>query len=158
HVHYVDSSGGVQVQQAHLPERAIDRNNSLAVGLRAGSLLSGYGQDGRYSDVGAGIAARYRPAETIGLEVALQHHDQSWTSESLRSQTMGSASVELFAWPWTRVSPYAIGGLTYTSRSMADEVRTFDGVQNIDAGSPLVGPHAGLGLELALGKSVALDL
>jgi len=151
-------NGQVKVAKSDLPERFVDRDNTLAVGLKGGSLWSGYVGANAYADAGLGLNARYRPDEAVGLDLAIQHHDQTWNPGSERSQTMMSGSVELFAYPWTRVSPYAIGGLTYTTRNIEDEIFQFDGINNIETRQPLVGPHVGLGVEFALGKSVALDL
>ncbi len=151
-------NGQVKVKKSDLPQRFVDRDNSFAIGLKGGSMWSGYFDANAYADAGVGINARYRPDEAIGLDVAIQHHDQTWSPNSERSQTMMSGSVELFAYPWTRVSPYVIGGLTYTSRDIEDEIFQTDRVNLIETGQPLIGPHAGLGVEFALGKTVALDL
>lgn len=91
---------------------------------------------------------RYRPNEFFGLEVAAQHHQGFRTSH-----TMGSASAEVFAWPWNRVSPYGLVGLTATERGIGSlaEVDEF-------GNALLVGAHVGGGLEIALGRKLALDL
>lgn len=163
HNHYhssgVQTQGGqVKVEKSDLPQRFVDRDNSFAVGLKGGSIWSGYFDAHGYADAGVGLNARYRPAESVGLDLSIQHHDQTWAQSSERSQTMMSGSVELFAYPWTRVSPYVIGGLTYTTRDIEDEIFQSDRVNLVSTGQPLVGPHAGLGIEFALGKTVALDL
>ena len=160
HNHYQNggSTKTVVVKEKDLPTRAIDRSNTFAIGLKGGSLYSGYQGATGYADVGMGLTGRYRPAESVGLELSLSHFDQTWTRQSERSQTVGSASVELFAYPWTRVSPYAIGGLTMNNRSIADEIYQYDGVNKIETGQSLIGAHAGLGIEFALGKTFALDL
>ncbi|MEQ1570590.1 MAG: outer membrane beta-barrel protein, partial [Myxococcota bacterium] len=157
HVHYVHETGPVQVKRADLPKREIDRNESLAVGLKGGSLISGT-ESGPYSDPGLGLAARYRPAESVGLELALTHHGQTVDPLNSRSQTQVAGSVELFAYPWTRVSPYVLGGVTLNSASIADDVWTGESYTSTASKGGQLGLHGGLGLELALGKSVALDL
>lgn len=159
HQQYVASSGPVTVQEAHLPERKIDRENSLAVGIRGGSFMGGYDTAAGFSDPGLGLNVRYRPDETVGLEVALSHYGME-SDDSMRTNTVGQASVELFAWPWTRVSPYVLAGLTGAGRDFEDDyldTRT-DTVQHLSHSDVQWGPHAGLGIEFALGKSVALDL
>lgn len=158
HVQYVDAGGPVEVRQADLPKRELDRENSLAIGLKGGSLWSGYVGAHGYADIGAGLSARYRPDEAVGLELAILHADQTWSTASERSQTQFAGSVELFAWPWTRVSPYVLGGLTYTARDIHDEIYSYEGLASVETGAPLFGPHAGVGVELALGRTVALDL
>lgn len=146
-------------QVVHRPAPSLDRSGSLAVGLRMGSLVSGYSDAPYlYSDPGLGLSARYRPSEGVGVEVAVQHHDESWTLHSHRSQTLLSGSLELFAWPSSRVSPYVLGGLTYNARDLSDVVLTPTGPQAVATRAPLAGPHLGAGLEFALGDSLALDL
>jgi opacity protein-like surface antigen len=158
HVHYATSSGPAQVPQRHLPERQLDRANSLALGLKMGSLTSGYVNGGAYSDLGLGLAGRYRPAESVGLQMDLVHHAQSYTLDTERSQTLAAGSVQLFAFPWTRVSPYAVGGVTYDARNLNDHIGSDGTSATVIANDSLWGLHGGLGLELALGDSVALDL
>jgi opacity protein-like surface antigen len=67
---------------------------------------------------------------------------------------------ELFAYPWTRVSPYVTAGLTLAPRSFQDAYydENLDQVQLNASDSMMFGPNVGLGVELALGKSIALDL
>ncbi len=156
HHHHYGSSGPAQVRQKHMPERAVERDNSVAVGLKVGSLASGYDHGSIYSDVGVGLAGRYRPAETVGLQLDLTHHAQSWAADTERSQTIAAGSVQLFAFPWTRVSPYAIGGVTYDARNIQDDI--YEGSATVIANDSLWGLHGGLGLEFALGQSLALDL
>lgn len=153
-------AGPHRVPAAQMPDRTIDRDNSLAVGLRAGSIYGGYDNAAGYADLGAGFNVRYRPDEAVGLELAVQHYDQTWDSLSERQQTVGQASVELFAWPWTRVSPYALAGLTWDSRNFNDTLydTSVGEVSSYAAQDVRIGPHVGLGLEFALGKTVALDL
>jgi opacity protein-like surface antigen len=65
----------------------------------------------------------------------------------------------VFANPWGRISPYALGGLTTNARTINDQFRVEDGGMNsLETSDVLWGPHAGVGIELAFGKNVALDL
>jgi opacity protein-like surface antigen len=66
----------------------------------------------------------------------------------------------LFASPWSRISPYALAGVTHTARSINDEVldRNTDSVTTINTGEPVYGLHGGLGVEFAIGKNLAFDL
>lgn len=143
----------VAVRERHMPDRAIDRANSLAVGLKGGSYISGYSGANAFADAGLGLTVRYRPVEWLGIEGAAQHH-----LSSERAHTLGSASVNLFAFPWSRVSPYVLAGATFTDRNVVDEVWRQNQVQTIVTSAPMIGPHAGLGLEIAIGKRLALDL
>mgnify|MGYP000147078925 CR=1 FL=1 len=155
HVHYQDSG---EVRRRHLPERQLDRDKSLALGLKTGSLTSGYYQGGTYSDLGLGLAGRYRPAESVGLQLDLMHHAQSYSIDTERSQTLAAGSVQLFAFPWTRVSPYAVAGVTYDARNINDAIGSDGTSATVIAQDSLWGLHGGVGLELALGDRIALDL
>lgn len=151
HVHYVHGPPGpVQVAVTDLPTRAVDRNQSFAIGLKGGSLISGSNNGYVYGDPGLGLVARYRPAETIGLELGVTHHATGL--QASRAQTQVAPSVELFAYPWTRVSPYLIGGVTFNRQVVTDNL----GLSVLADGQ--TGLHAGLGLELAMGRTAALDL
>lgn len=146
-------AGEVAIQEKHLPNRKVDRANSLAVGLKAGSYFGAYEGANAFGDVGLGLSARYRPVESFGLEVAAQRH-----ADPERTHNTASASAELFAFPWSRVSPYILGGATYTDRSINDTIWRNDEVQTLTTGGALYGPHAGVGVEFAIGKRLALDL
>lgn len=160
HVYYesAPANGQVKVRKEHLPTRFVERANTFAIGAKGGSLWSGYFDANAYADIGVGLNGRYRPAESVGLDLSVMHHDQTWSPNSERSQTQFQGSVELFAYPWTRVSPYVLGGLTYTTRDIEDEIFQGGGLNTVDTSQSLFGPHAGLGVEFALGKSVALDI
>jgi len=140
-----------------LPKRSVDRDDSFAVGLRMGNFVSGYEQGGAYADLGYGLTARYRPEESVGLELSLQHFDQTFDALSERSQTQLSGSVQMFAFPWKRVSPFAAVGLSSMSRELNDTMLDRGQEVTIARADTVMGPHAGLGLELALGQSIALD-
>jgi hypothetical protein len=157
HVRYVGAPGPVRVVQDDLPERAVDRNNSFALGIKGGSLISGT-EHVVYGDPGIGGLARFRPDESVGLQFDLSHHWGHIPETERRTQTQLAGSLALFAFPWAPVSPYVIGGATWNDRSVTHE--EFDGASftSKDSGYDQWGLHAGLGLELALGKSVALDL
>ncbi|MCB9779681.1 MAG: hypothetical protein H6742_14040 [Alphaproteobacteria bacterium] len=152
----VDNSGQ-RVKGATKPQRAVDRNNSFSVGLRSGSYMSGYQNGGSYGDLGMGVALRYRPHEAVALEMAWLHHSDSWDEHAERAQDPLSASVELFAFPWTRVSPYALLGVTMTPRAADDSYANRAGPQEYQANDALFGPHAGLGIEFAIGKKMSLN-
>ena len=57
------------------------------------------------------------------------------------------------------MSPYATLGLTWNSRSITDSYYNTESFSYdvAEAQDTLFGPHAGLGLELALGESAALN-
>lgn len=146
----IEQSGGTQTidRNADKPLRAVDRAGSFAIGLRGGSYM-GRGIDGqRHADNGLGVAARFRPVEALGVEVAWSRHQDTWEADAARTTDPLSVSGQIFAFPWTRVSPYLSAGYTWTNRST--------GVQG--ASDRVKGPHAGLGLELAIGDSAALGV
>jgi hypothetical protein len=157
HVHYHDT-GNQNVRRVDLPERAVDRNDSLAIGFKGGSMISSTADQRVYGDPGLGLVGRYRPAETVGLELGVQRHAGSLSSDLARSNTQATGSVALFAFPWTRVSPYAIGGVTYNAANLGSEVITGDTVSVARTMDAQWGLHGGLGVEFALGDNFALDL
>ena len=126
----------------------------MRFGVQAGSYMSGYATGAKYGDGGVGITARYRADEALGLEVSWMQHDPSWTPDSERVQRPLSVSVQTYAVPWTKVSPYLEAGLTFTGRSVNDNV----GGELVEANNTLWGPNLGLGVEFALGKDHALNL
>lgn len=155
-VYYVQGgrpAAPVQVQNDHMPARKIDRNNTFAVGLKAGSYFGAYQGANAYADLGLGLNARYRPSEAFGIELAGQRH-----FDDERTHTAGSASAMLFAFPWTRVSPYVLGGATVTDRQVSDTIFRNDQLQVIESSRPWVGVHGGVGIEFAIGKRAAIDL
>ena len=141
------------------PTRAVDRDGDFAFGLRGGTYGSEYLGGGGYSDMGLGLTARFRPVEAVGLEVAYEHHSQNFEDDTERINNPLQTSVQVYAFPWTRVSPYATLGLTWNNRSITDDYYNAETRRNEIAQQEgtLFGPHAGLGLELALGDSAALN-
>ncbi len=123
-----------------------------------GSLVSGYDEAAGYADLGFGGTMRFRPDEAVGLELAVSHYNQTFDGSSERAQTLTSGSVELFAFPWSRISPYAIGGVTWAAGGFDDQVFIDGKTEQISMRRTAFGPHAGLGVEFALGQDVALDL
>ena len=146
----VETGGGTQTveKNAEKPLRAVDRSSSFSVGLRGGS-YQGRGLDGqRHADNGLGVAARYRFVESLGVEVAWARHLDSWETDSTRTTEPLAVSGQLFAFPWSRVSPYLSAGYTWTDRSSSLQ----------GASDRVKGPHGGLGLELAIGDSAAIGV
>lgn len=141
------------------PTRKVDRNGDFGFGLRMGSYSSGYEGGGGYGDFGVGFTARFRPVESVGLEFAYEHHSETFDEQTERINNPMQASVQLYAFPWTRVSPYVSTGLTWNNRSVSDDY--FDSnageMRVAQANDTLFGPHAGLGIEFAIGQSAALN-
>jgi opacity protein-like surface antigen len=140
--------------------RAVDRNGDLGIGVTAGSYMSTYRYgEGSYGDFGLGLNLTWRPHEAIGFEGAWNHHSDTWEEDvySERASDVFAGSMKMYAMPWTRVSPYLSVGATWTQREYEDTY--FDGystqIESVD--DTLWGPHAGLGVEFAIGKSAALD-
>lgn len=141
-------------------ERGLHREGSLALGLGMGSLVGGYADGGGgYGDLGFGLSGRYRPTAGLGLQLDVGHHRDTYSLLSERDQTQVAGSVALFAFPKDRVQPYALAGLSWTGRDIHDVVAFSDGsVAEIHTGASRFGPHAGLGVEFAFGRSIALDI
>ncbi|MEL6341783.1 MAG: outer membrane beta-barrel protein [Myxococcota bacterium] len=143
-----------------MPNRKVDRNGDFGFGLRAGTYSSGYEGGGGYGDFGLGLTARFRPVEAVGLEFAYEHHSETFDENTERINNPLQASVQLYAFPWTRVSPYVTAGLTWNNRSVNDDY--FDAsvgqTRVAEETGTLFGPHGGLGLELAIGDNAALNI
>ncbi len=139
------------------PTRSIDRTGMFSLGVRGGSFMSGYDDGPGYGDFGLGIAARYRLAEALGLEVSWLYHDQTWDESTERISQPLSASFELFAFPWARVSPYALAGVTWTNRNYDDEVTIRGATDEYRTDDVLFGPHGGVGIEFAVGQQASVN-
>lgn len=146
-------AGRAHVPASAAPKREVDRAQTWAVGLRAGSYMSGYRGGAAYGDFGMGVALRYRPVESLGFEGQWVYHDQSWDSGTERISQPLSLSVQLFAIPWTRFNPYLSAGITHTGVNLQDQV----GQQTVDAEGALWGPHLGAGLEFGLGEKASIN-
>ncbi len=155
HVTYV-TQGPVQVRQRDLPKRAVDRDGSLAVGAAVGSVVWAT-PTGSHADPGVSLLARYRPDEALGLQLGVGHYNGAWSTEEIRSQTQLNGQLALFAFPWSKVSPYALAGATYNVRNVQSELLAGDLDQSSYSGGQ-VGLHGGVGLELSLSDALALDL
>ena len=139
------------------PRRAVDRNGDFGIGVTGGSYMAGYEGGGGFGDMGLGLTAQLRPVEAIGLQVRYAQHSQTWDDGTERINQPLQASVNLYAFPWTRVSPYLSAGLTWNHRDIQDEY--WDGFQyrTVQADDTLFGPHGGLGVEFAVGQSAAVN-
>ena len=148
---------GVYSESVPMPRRAIDRKGAFSVGLTTGSYASGYDLGGDFSDFGLGVNARFRPVEGLGFELGYSVHDETFDNETQRTTTMLQPSVQVFVAPWSRVSPYASVGVTYTEREHDD--LWSDGFDEYHSKfkNQSFGPHAGIGLEIALGQNAAID-
>ncbi|MBN1335044.1 MAG: hypothetical protein JXB39_03690 [Deltaproteobacteria bacterium] len=156
---YVDT-GDVPSEPQAEAHRQVERAHTFALGVRGGSYLGDYHGSGGFGDFGLGIAARYRAAEALGFELAWQIHDNTWSQDSERITKPFSASVELFAFPWRKVNPYALAGLTWTRRNYEDVLHDVWGEESGDVTrqDTLFGPHFGVGLELGVGSRASLNV
>jgi len=157
-VHVSGGGGGGGNNQVSRPDRSLDRTNQVSVGFRTGSYISGYDDGGSFSDFGLGLQGSWRATESLALEMAYTYHDDSFDEFSERQTALIQPSVELHAFPWSRVSPYVSAGVTWAKRSYDDAY--FDGIQSRTAyvQETASGPHAGLGVELGFGDRAALDI
>ena len=148
---------GYYTESVPMPVRKIDRNQALSMGFTSGGYRSGYSLGGEFEDFGLGINVRYRPVEGLGFEFGYSYHDDTFESDTERITRMFQPSIQVFLAPWTRISPYATVGVTFAEREY-DDLWT-DGYDNYQTTiyNQSFGPHAGLGLEIALGQNVALD-
>jgi hypothetical protein len=131
------------------PRRAVDRGNTLAVGLKGGALLMPADALSPDPDPGVGLMLRYRPVEALGLELSWMQHSgvEALTGGAAPTASPLSVSAQVFALPWTRVSPYlTLGGSWTRVQDPATE-----------AGARASGLHGGVGLHLALGERAAVE-
>jgi opacity protein-like surface antigen len=148
-------SGGSAYVEPRI-DRAVDRYDTFSLGAKVGTTLGAYGgNNGTYSDTGIGVNARYRLAEPIGLELAYNYSANTDPDAPTRYTHMVQPSVQLFLFPWTRVSPYGTLGLTFDT--------TYDADRGVNGQAQPVkdsawGVHAGLGIEFAIGDNFALDI
>jgi hypothetical protein len=140
--------------RASVPERTVSHAGDLTLGVRGASYTSGYKNGAPYSDLGLGVAARYRFVDALGLEVQWVYHDDSWSQGTQRIEQPLSASLQLFAVPWARVNPYLVAGLTVTQRNVQDKV----GPTFVEENRAAIGPHLGLGLDINLSEHSSLTL
>jgi hypothetical protein len=139
--------------------KKLDRARTLAVGIRGGSLFGGYEAGEMFVDPGIGLAVRYRPESAVGLEIsAIRFDPTAFLDDSPRVHALWDGSIEYFFAAKSPVSPYVLGGATYTARRFDDEFRADGRTDTLRARDANWGPHAGVGLEIALGRSVAIDL
>jgi hypothetical protein len=140
--------------------RAVNRNGDFGIGVTAGSLMSTYrGGYGSYGDFGMGLTLTWRPTEVVGFEGAWSYATDSWDDQVSpeRQSEVLAGSMKLYAMPWTRVAPYLSVGVTATQREFQDTYSDGFSTQTETANDTLIGPHIGLGVELAVGKSAAFD-
>lgn len=128
------------------PSTGLQRQGSVAFGLRGGTYLNGARYSGLYADPGAGLFVRYRPSAGIALEASAQQF-----IGQRANHTVGGASLVGYLYASKHVSPYATFGLTSTLRT---------GGLTTDLGPPelLFGGFGGAGLEFALGPKIVIDV
>ncbi|MBM4369971.1 MAG: outer membrane beta-barrel protein [Deltaproteobacteria bacterium] len=154
----VDGDGHSHVRREgeapEAPKPQVERAGKFSLGVRGATYISDFYGEGRgYGDAGLGLAARYRIIDPLGIEAQWTYHDQSWSQDTSRIQQPLSVSAQLFAFPWTKVNPYVLAGVTVTDRNI-DQSLAGGTFQTDEA---LWGPHGGLGLEFGLGKDVSLN-
>ncbi len=144
-------------ERPELPRRKIDRTDRFSLGVQGGQYLSSYDAGVGFADPGLGLSLGYRPVETVGLELSYTYFDQTFDGDTERQTSTLQPSVNLYAFPWTRVNPYLTVGGTMTRRAYDDSWTNDSGEQSATVIGTAYGPHAGLGLEIAVGDNAALD-
>ncbi len=132
-----------------------DRTGQFSLGLTGGSLVSGYESGSSFGDFGLGLTGRYRATEALGLELSWNHFRGG---EGERATSPLSVSAQAFAFPTGRVNPYALAGITFTGRDFDDTFCDGEDFTTFVADDTLFGPHAGLGIEFAVGKNATVNL
>ncbi|MEM6929606.1 MAG: hypothetical protein AAF602_21880 [Myxococcota bacterium] len=133
-----------------------NRENTLALGFTGGSWLSGNSDAGVFADGGIGGFARLRPRGPLAAQLDLGHYfgvTRRPLLQQARQQTQVGASMMWFVAPQSPITPYVLGGGSFTHVSVQDQ--TF--INEFPDRSNLFGLQAGGGLEIALGRSAILD-
>jgi len=109
---------------------------------------------GGFGDAGLGVAARYARSRPWGSKCPWMHHDQTWDEGSERVYQpppgLGAALRHALR---TKVNPYVLAGVTVTGRHVEDRL----GPTVVSEDSTLWGPHAGVGLELGVGRKASIN-
>ncbi len=137
------------------PNRSVDRTGQFSIGLTGGSYVGGYESGTSFGDFGLGLQARYRAAEALGFEVSWEHFRDGSQG---RATSPLSLSAEVFAFPWARVSPYGLVGVTWTGRNYEDTYCDGYDFDTLDTHDVRFGPHGGLGVEFAVGDRASVNL
>ena len=122
------------------PLRHVNRTSSLGVGVVAGSSIA---SELPGVEAGYGLVARIRTVEALGFEASWMRYGELAGEE--HAYDTASLSGQLFAYPWSRVSPFVSAGATASGDLLG-------------AGESYLAPHVGLGVELGIGDSIAFDL
>jgi hypothetical protein len=134
---------GDQVSSYQAPKRQVDYRKSLSFGLRGAAQTSNI-NDGA-EGTGLGFSVGYRLFEPIGVEFAyLNYGDEI----NMDLDSPGQASAQLFLFPWTKVSPYVTGGVTFAQNSESSNETNVESVPDGYA----YGPHGGVGVQFGLGR------
>lgn len=160
HVYYNQTTTVQPEARPELPDRKVNRNDAFMLGASGSQMLGSYDGGGSWVDPGIGLSFAYRPVETfsIGLDYSYYNPTMDTSVDTPRETANISPNISVHAVPWKRVSPYAEFGLT-ASRRIYEDTWTRGGEQmEADVMGTAWGPHAALGLEVAIGKSLALDV
>ncbi|MEN0066099.1 MAG: hypothetical protein AAGA48_28415 [Myxococcota bacterium] len=133
-----------------------NRENTVAIGLTGGSVLSGNNDVGLFTDGGVGGWFRARPRGPFAVQLDVSHYfgvTRRPLLQQARQQTQLGGSVMWFATSRAPLTPYVLGGAAYAHRSVQDQ--TFG--NDFPVRSNLFGLQGGGGLEVALGRSAVLD-
>ena len=127
----------------------VQHDRSLSIGARVGG-LAGSDQGNSFQDLGLGLAVRAKPGGPVGLQMSGVHYDQTFGPRSDRRHTLLSQSAGLFPGRIGSLQPYALLGVSELIRFVD---RDGSGMQS----SGKVGPQAGVGVDVALTRSIGLD-
>ncbi len=148
-------TNGAPHRKAKAPAIFANRAGQFSVGLTGGSLVSGYDSGASFGDFGLGLTGRYRATEGLGFEVSWNHFRDG---QGERATSPLSLSAQAFAFPTGRVNPYALAGVSFTGRDFDDTFCDGDDYSTLVADDTLFGPHAGLGIEFAVGQNATINL
>ena len=159
HYYYNDTTTVQPEARPELPERRVNRNDSFMVGVHGAQMAAGYDGGGTFVDPGVGVSFAYRPVETFSIGLDYSYFNPVGSDGFTPRETANIApNISIHAVPWKRVSPYAEFGMTASRRIYNDQWSQNGEQFQTDVSGTAWGPHAALGLEVAIGKSLALDV
>lgn len=160
HVYYNDTTTVQPAERPNLPERSVNRNDAFMIGLHGSQMAAGYDGGGTFVDPGIGLSVAYRPVETFSIGLDYTYLNPTMDSDAVtpRETANIAPNISIHAVPWKRVSPYAEFGLTASRRVYEDQWSANGEQFQTNVMGTAWGPHAGVGLEFAIGQSLSLDV
>jgi len=133
----------------------VDTESEWSVSAGITALHSGYeradglGVADPWSDLGGGVAVRYKPGAEVGFEVGAIRYGDAFGEVSERNHTAVQASMMLFMTPRKAASLYVLGGGTAMGRDVQDTYWDGEQAAFYEQHAPITAGHVGVGVELS---------